>query len=91
MPLSEGNFPANRWSQTMQLASLSPCRAAAQFNPAGAVDAPIARLFAFDYQGRRATEQHRSATDWNSKMKDYEIVDTNAENISSSSSKGSDY
>ena len=28
-------------------------------NPAGAVDAPIARLFAFDWQGLRATDQRR--------------------------------
>ena len=30
-------------------------------NPAGAVDAPIARLFAFDCRWRRATDQRRSA------------------------------
>ena len=28
-------------------------------NPAGAVDAPITRLFAFGYKSRRATDQHR--------------------------------
>lgn len=28
-------------------------------NPASAVDAPIASLFAFDRQGRRATDQRR--------------------------------
>jgi len=53
----EGNFPANL--QTMNGAPLSPCRAAAQFNMAGAVDAPIMRLFAFVCQGRRATDQRR--------------------------------
>jgi hypothetical protein len=31
-------------------------------NPAGAVDAPVARLFALERQWRRATDQHRSAT-----------------------------
>jgi hypothetical protein len=31
-----------------------------QSNPAGAVDAPIARLSAIESQGRRATDQHRS-------------------------------
>ena len=28
-------------------------------NPAGAVDAPIASLFAFDCHWRRASDQHR--------------------------------
>ena len=40
----------------------SGCSAMNRANPAGAVDAPIARLFAFDCQGRRATDQQRSAT-----------------------------
>jgi hypothetical protein len=30
-------------------------------NKAAAVDAPMTRLFALGYQGRRATEQRRSA------------------------------
>ena len=31
-------------------------------NPARAVDAPITRVFAIDRQGRRATDERRSAT-----------------------------
>ncbi len=50
---AEGFQAAGRCSEA------SPVTENRATNPAGAVDAPIAFLFAFECQGRRATDQHR--------------------------------